>query len=62
MERELVEQLLEVRNGITATEGVNEQAVEAARDRLLNLVNNFFYEKMTSLPELRDYMTSVTGK
>ncbi len=60
VEAELVAQLLEVRDGITAADGVDEQVVEAARDRLLNLVNNFFYEKMTSLPELRDYMASVT--
>ena len=61
VEAELVTQLLEVRDGITASDGVDTQVVEAARDRLLNLVNNFFYEKMTALPELRDYMTSVTG-
>jgi hypothetical protein len=61
VEAELVSQLLEVRDGITASDGVDTQVVEAARDRLLNLVNNFFYEKMTALPELRDYMTSVTG-
>ncbi|HEX5630037.1 MAG TPA: hypothetical protein VFY15_00110 [Acidimicrobiia bacterium] len=61
VESELVAQLLEVRDGITAAGGVEEHAVEAARDRLLNLVNNFFYEKMTSLPELRDYMTSHAG-
>ncbi len=60
VEKELVSQLLEVRDGITAEGGVDEQVVEAARDRLLNLVNNFFYEKMNALPELRDYMASVT--
>jgi hypothetical protein len=60
-EEELVSQLLEVRDGITAEGGVDGAVVEEARDRLLNLVNNFFYDKMTSLPELRDYMTSVTG-
>ena len=60
-ESELVVQLLEVRNGITAEGGVDEAVVEGARDRLLNLVNNFFYEKMTSLPELRTYMESVSG-
>src|SRR3990170_5931424 len=60
-EEELVSQLLEVRDGITAKGGVDEQVVVAARDRLLNLVNNFFYEKMNALPELRDYMATVTG-
>jgi hypothetical protein len=60
-ESELVAQLLEVRNGITAEGGVDEAVVEGARDRLLNLVNNFFYDKMTSMPELRTYMESVSG-
>ncbi len=60
-EQELVAQLLEVRDGITAAGGVDEAVVVGARDRLLNLVNNFFYDKMTSLPELRSYMESVGG-
>ena len=61
VEAELVSQLLAVRDGITAKGGVDEQVVVAARDRLLNLVNNFFYEKMNALPELRDYMATVAG-
>ncbi|MBI5156973.1 MAG: hypothetical protein HZA58_03035 [Acidimicrobiia bacterium] len=60
-EEELVAQLLEVRDGITAAEGVNDAVVEQARDRLLNLVNNFFFDKMNALPELRSYMESVAG-
>jgi hypothetical protein len=60
-EQELVIQLLEVRDGITAAGGVDEAVVVGARDRLLNLVNNFFYDKMTSLPELRTYMESRSG-
>jgi len=60
-ESELVAQLLEVRDGITAAEGVNDAVVEGARDRLLNLVNNFFFDKMNALPELRTYMESVSG-
>ncbi len=61
-ESELVRQLLEVRDGITAEGGVDGAVVEEARDRLLNLVNNFFYDKMTSMPELRDYMATVTSR
>jgi hypothetical protein len=30
--------------------------VEAARAELINLVNNFFYEKMTSMPAIKIYM------
>lgn len=32
---------------------------EAARAEVINVVNNFFYEKMTGVPEIRDYMDSV---
>ena len=31
---------------------------EAARDEVINVVNNFFYEKLTAIPEIRDYMNS----
>jgi hypothetical protein len=61
VEQELVSQLLQVRDGITAEGGVDEQVVVAARDELLNLVNNFFYEKLNALPEIRDYIAAVTG-
>lgn len=60
-EEELVAQLLEVRNGITAEGGVDGAIVTEAQARLMNLVNNFFYEKLTALPELRDYIGSVAG-
>jgi hypothetical protein len=59
-EEELVAQLLRVRDGITAEAGVDGAVVEEARDRLLNLVNNFFYEKMRALPEVRDYMEALS--
>jgi len=30
--------------------------IDEARERLINLVNNFFHDKMTALPEIREYM------
>jgi hypothetical protein len=30
--------------------------VEVARDEVINIVNNFFYEKLTTVPEIKDYM------
>jgi hypothetical protein len=30
--------------------------VEIARDEVINIVNNFFYEKLTTVPEIKDYM------
>ncbi len=35
--------------------------VEAARDEVINLVNNFFYEKLTTIPEVKQYMDEVSG-
>ncbi len=56
-EEELVSALLDLR-GVIATGGaVAATAVNAARDRLINLVNNFFHEKLSALPEIRDYMS-----
>jgi len=59
-EEEIVAQLLAVRDGVRDG-GVESAVAEAARDRLLNLVNNFFYEKMTAMPEVRDYMDSMSS-
>jgi len=30
--------------------------VETARDEVINIVNNFFYEKLTTVPEIKSYM------
>jgi hypothetical protein len=59
-EEEIVAQLLAVRDGVRDG-GVDSDLAEEARARLLNLVNNFFYDKMTALPEVRDYMESMSG-
>jgi hypothetical protein len=58
-EEEIVAQLLAVRDGVRDG-GVDSAAAEQARDALLNVVNNFFYEKMTAMPEVRDYMESMS--
>ncbi|MEX2323018.1 MAG: hypothetical protein WEA29_04520 [Acidimicrobiia bacterium] len=58
-EEEIVAALLSLRDGVSRPEGIDSGEAEAARERLLNLVNNFFYEKMTALPELRDYMEGL---
>jgi hypothetical protein len=36
--------------------------VEAARAEVINLVNNFFYEKMTSMPKIKVYMDEMGRK
>ncbi|MBS3753934.1 MAG: hypothetical protein KGY46_11190 [Anaerolineales bacterium] len=35
--------------------------VETARDEVINIVNNFFYEKLTTVPEIRGYMEAFLG-
>ena len=34
---------------------------EAARARVINLVNNFFHDKLTGLPEIAEYMERVAA-
>lgn len=35
---------------------------EAVRAEIINLVNNFFYEKLTGVPEIRTYIDALAGK
>ncbi len=35
------------------------QHVNAAQNEVLNIVNNFFYEKMTAMPTIKDYISSM---
>ena len=35
---------------------------EAARAQVINIVNNFFYEKLTALPEIKTYMDDMQGE
>lgn len=37
------------------------RTVEAARDEVINIVNNFFYEKLTTVPEIKEYMVQMGG-
>lgn len=37
------------------------RTVEAARDEVINIVNNFFYEKLTTVPEIKKYMDQMRG-
>ena len=37
------------------------RTVEAARDEVINIVNNFFYEKLTTVPEIKKYMDQMGG-
>jgi hypothetical protein len=59
-EIEIVRRLLRLRDSLGDQEtnrALNVQA-EAARAEVINIVNNFFYEKMTALPTIKTYIES----
>lgn len=58
-EQEIVAMLMNLRDDVTARDP-DPVAIEGARVALLNIVNNFFRDKLTAMPEVRDYMAEVT--
>jgi len=63
-ETEIVRQLLRLRDTLTRqeTNHVLTSEAEAARDQVINVVNNFFYEKMSALPEINEYILEMQGE
>jgi hypothetical protein len=59
-EAEIVRYLLRLRDGIVHQDQDEEPGVspemEAARAEVINLVNNFFYERLMALPTLKSYI------
>jgi hypothetical protein len=57
-EAEIVRLLLRLRDALTRQEIGQEldRYVEAARAEVINVVNNFFYEKLTGVPTIKDYI------
>jgi hypothetical protein len=63
-ETEIVRLLLKLRESLSSqktNEQLNPEA-EAARDRVINVVNNFFYDKLTSVPSIKVYIDSYQTK
>ena len=62
-EEEIVRHLLALRNTISGGPHLDERsaAVSSARERLINLVNNFFHEKLTGMPAIAEYMAEVVA-
>jgi len=63
-ETEIVRLLLKLRDDLSRQK-TNQQLnpdAEAARDRVINVVNNFFYDKLTSVPSIKDYIDSFQTK
>jgi hypothetical protein len=62
-EAEIVRLLLRLRNALShqnLEEGLSGTA-EAARSEVINLVNNFFYDKLSAIPTIKDYMDGISG-
>lgn len=61
-ETEIVRQLLGLRNKIAQHQAGAELTIdaEAARQRVINIVNNFFHERLVAIPLIREYMESLT--
>ncbi len=60
-EEEIVRMLLRLRDILSREKGSEELSpqAEAARAEVINLVNNFFYEKLTGVPEIVAYMEKM---
>jgi hypothetical protein len=63
-ENEIVRLLLRLRDILTRERHGQELSpqAEAARAEVINLVNNFFYEKLTGIPEIRTYIDTLAGE
>jgi hypothetical protein len=61
-ENEIIQHLLKLREALShqqTNQDLTHEA-EAARAGVINLVNNFFYDKMSAVPQIKDYMDAVT--
>jgi hypothetical protein len=60
-ESEIVRHLLSLRNAIAQHHGgtVLTTQAEAARQRVINIVNNFFHDRLVAIPPIQQYMDSL---
>ncbi len=60
-EAEIVRLLLRLRDALSRQQGGQALSgpAEAARAEVINLVNNFFYEKLTAVPTIKAYMEGI---
>lgn len=63
-ETEIVRLLLHLRDSLNEqkTNETLTPRVEAARAEVINVVNNFFYEKLTGVPTIKDYIDEFQGE
>lgn len=50
------EKLLRFRDGLVASGDAHNRPVEAAQDRIINLLDTFTYESMAAVPAMRAYV------
>jgi hypothetical protein len=62
-EAEIVRLLLRLRDALSHQDQAQSlsTAAEAARAEVINLVNNFFYDKLTAIPTIKAYMDGIKG-
>ena len=60
-ESEIVKHLLRLRDALSQPEAHNQltREAEAARDMVINIVNNFYYEKLVAMPSIKEYMDTI---
>ncbi|MBT4003895.1 MAG: hypothetical protein HOF10_11340 [Chloroflexi bacterium] len=60
METEIIRQLLRFKDYLVqdSEKGLLSPQADAAREELINIVNNFFYEKLAGIPTIKTYMDS----
>ena len=63
-EAEIVRLLLRLRDGLTQHEIGQELTAQAdaARAEVINVVNNFFYDKLTAVPTIKEYIDARRGE
>jgi len=62
-EAEIVRLLLRLKDALSRQESGQALSgpAEAARAEVINLVNNFFYDKLTAMPTIKTYMDGILG-
>ncbi len=62
-ESEIVRHLLGLRNAIAQSHAgaVLTTEADATRQRVINIVNNFFHDRLVAIPPIRQYMESLKG-
>ncbi len=60
-EEEIVAELLTLRTAVVTEGMAGSVAADAARARVINVVNNFFRDKLTGMPEIAAYLGEMGG-